>query len=231
MLFKNLEHSVKDVDTKKGIVSGYFSAFGSKDSDGDIIVKGAFERTIRERGPESNQPRIKHLKNHDSRQVPGVLNELFEDTFGLSYVSQLAKDSGGNFTTLARDTLIEYDAGIITEHSIGFETISERLENEDNMMAELRLWEGSSLTAWGANQNTPVTGVKSNQDNLFNYFKYLEKAIKIGQFSDQKLKQIEDHFNALQKAFNDLKVQPNTDNDLVLLESFKSNLKVLSNGS
>lgn len=229
MFFKSIDYSVKDVDTKKGIVSGYFSAFGNLDSDGDIIEKGAYDRTIRERGPKSNQPRIKHLKNHDSRQAPGKLLELSEDGFGLFFVSQLAK-SEGNFTTLARDTLIEYDAGIITEHSVGFETISERTENENNVITEIRLWEGSSLSAWGANPNTPATGVKDQKDELIKYFKYMEKALSIGSFSDQKLKELEIHFKALQKAFDDISLQE-TDNDLKLLESFTQNLKVLNNGS
>lgn len=229
MFFKSLDNSVKDIDTKKGVVSGYFSAFGNLDSDGDIIEKGAYDRTIRERGPKSNQPRIKHLKNHDSRQAPGRLTELSEDGFGLFFVSQLAR-SGKDFTTLARDTLIEYDAGIITEHSVGFETITERTENENNVITEIRLWEGSSLSAWGANSNTPATGVKDQKDDLIKYFKYLEKALKIGEFSDQKLKELEIHFKALQKAFNEVSPQK-TDDDLVLLETFTQNLKVLQNGS
>ncbi len=35
--YKSFNLEVKDVDTKQGVVTGYFSAFGNVDSDGDII--------------------------------------------------------------------------------------------------------------------------------------------------------------------------------------------------
>lgn len=41
---KSVDASIKDVDQKKGIVSGYFAAFHSKDADGDIIKPGAFAK-------------------------------------------------------------------------------------------------------------------------------------------------------------------------------------------
>ena len=44
--YKSLGMEVKDVDVKEGIVSGYFSAFGIVDSDGDIMMPGAFKRSI-----------------------------------------------------------------------------------------------------------------------------------------------------------------------------------------
>lgn len=52
---------LKDIDYKNGIVSFYHSSFDDeKDSDGDIIQKGSFAKTIRE-----NFQRMKHLYNHD----------------------------------------------------------------------------------------------------------------------------------------------------------------------
>ena len=46
--YKNNSASVKDVDVKSGIVTGYLSDFDTKDYDGDIIVKGAYKKTIEE---------------------------------------------------------------------------------------------------------------------------------------------------------------------------------------
>ena len=42
--YRNMADSlvIKDVDTKSGIVAGYFSATGNIDADGDLIEKGAF---------------------------------------------------------------------------------------------------------------------------------------------------------------------------------------------
>ena len=37
-----------DADEKSGIVKGYGSIFGNVDSDGDVINKGAYKKTINE---------------------------------------------------------------------------------------------------------------------------------------------------------------------------------------
>ncbi len=50
--YKSFNSEVKDVDTKQGVVTGYFSAFGNVDSDGDIMMPGAFKRSIQDWGPE-----------------------------------------------------------------------------------------------------------------------------------------------------------------------------------
>lgn len=154
----------KDIDGKKGIVTGYFSDFNSIDSDGDIIRPGAFTKSINESGPKSRKPRIKHLMNHDVSMPIGVIVELKEDEKGLYYESRVGTHSlGADFVKMA-------ESGLITEHSIGFKTIkynqlkpwSEWRQGEAaRELTELKLYEGSSLTAWGSNPNTPLTGMKS----------------------------------------------------------------------
>ena len=49
-----------DADDKSGIVKGYGSVFGNKDSDGDIITKGAYTKTIKENGD-----RVRYLYQHN----------------------------------------------------------------------------------------------------------------------------------------------------------------------
>lgn len=146
--------SIKDADVKLGIVTGYFSSFGNKDADGDVIVKGAFAKTISENGPQSAQPRVKHLLNHDVTKPIGKILVLQEDLKGLYYESKVGSH------TLGQDYLKMVDSGLITEHSIGFRTIKEDKKSDANYMTELKLWEGSSLTAWGSNPETPITGMK-----------------------------------------------------------------------
>jgi len=51
--YKSFEANVKDIDSKKGEVSGYFSAFGMVDADGDIMMPGAFKRSIQDWGPDA----------------------------------------------------------------------------------------------------------------------------------------------------------------------------------
>lgn len=177
--------SVKDLDGKQGIVQFYGSAFGAKgvdkDSDGDVILKGAFKKTIAE-----NTGRIKHCLNHSIWEVPGVIVSLKEDSTGLLVTSQLAKGSSGEFSTLAKDTLINYEAGVITEHSIGYRAIKEDFDEQENCnyISEIKLWEVSSLTGWGANKNTPTVGVKSVSD-LEGQLKSIDKILRSTDISDE----------------------------------------------
>ncbi len=155
----NISPSIKDVDGKKGIVTGYFSHFNNVDSDGDIIRPGAFSKTIRENGPHSSQPRIKHLFNHNTSQPLGKLIDLKEDATGLYYESQTGTHS------LGVDFVKMIESGLITEHSIGFKTLKSaplKDNKEHTEITEIKLWEGSSLSAWGANELTPVTALKAH---------------------------------------------------------------------
>jgi hypothetical protein len=184
---------IKGIEESKGIVEFYFSSFGNKDSDGDIMEKGSFKKTISE-----NLSRIKHFKNHDPHLAVGRILELGEDSKGAFAVSQMSK------STLGQDTLIEYKEGIITEHSHGFQTIRENYSNEKsaNIISEVKLWEVSSLTAWGANSNTPTTGIKSLED-VETLFKNLENILTKSNISDERgaeLQKSYDHLGNLIKS-------------------------------
>lgn len=174
-LTKGYSEGVKDVDTVKGIVTGYFSSFGNKDSDGDIIQKGAYTKSINE-----NFDRIKHLLDHDRTKAVGKMQVLKQDDFGLYYESKAGRH------TLGQDFLKMAEDGIITEHSVGFQTIKENQSKEENanIITEVRLLEGSSLQTWGSNQFTPLMGIKSEKD-VITLFLTLEKALKNGTYSDE----------------------------------------------
>lgn len=200
MLYKSNGAIVKDVDSKKGLIKAYYSVFGNIDSDKDIIEPGAGAKTIQERGPKGSD-RIKHFKWHSRWEAPGRLQELDEDEFGSWFISKLSK------STLGKDTLIEYEEGIISEHSFGFETIKEdRDDSGINHIREYKLWEVSSLTAWGANPLTRtefVKGLKSEKD-LLEAIEMITKYLKIGQFSDDLLKNLEQKYTDLTVIYTSL---------------------------
>ncbi len=193
----SINASIKDVDGKKGIVTGYFSAFDNVDSDGDIIRKGAFAKSILEWGPNSSQPRIKHLMNHNSSQPLGKITSLCEDMKGLCYESQVGTH------TLGQDFIKMVESNLITEHSIGFQTMKrnqlqdyqEYMKNPSGgwyELTDLKLYEGSSLTAWGANPNTPLTGMKGEtiEDAIQRYInrqKNIEKFCSNSTATDETL--------------------------------------------
>ena len=171
--------ALKTLD-EKGLVTFYFNAFDNVDSDNDMTRKGAFTKTIND-----NKGRIKHFKNHNIYQTPGVLKEMGEDDNGAWARSQLIMG-----TVLGRETYEEYKAGAITEHSFGYDVIKS-LKNPQGYreITEFKLWEVSSLTAWGANQNTPMIDVK-NEKQLLDELDRLTKLTK-GDFTDEYLKNIE----------------------------------------
>lgn len=175
---------LKNVDNAKGIVSGYFSSFGNVDGDGDIMMKGAFMRSINNNGPSSSSPRIKHLMNHNPSQPLGVITELKEDETGLYYSSKIGSHA------LGQDFMKMAESGLITEHSIGFQTLREQKNgNGDNEIHEVKLWEGSSLTAWGANPSTPLTDMKGtiDVDDLNKRIKALEVFCKNTDATDETI--------------------------------------------
>lgn len=199
-----LKAAIKDVDGKKGIVTGYFANFNNVDGDGDIILPGAFTKSIRENGPASGNPRIKHLLNHYSSQPLGEIMVLQEDGKGLYYESQIGTHA------LGVDFVKMVESNLITEHSIGYETVKWR--SHDSLtyemwgkeypvreLVELKLWEGSSLTAWGANERTPLTGLK---EYAVTRIPNLKAAIKNGTFTDATFNLLISEIELMEKALS-----------------------------
>ena len=180
--YKSFEGNVKDVDSKQGIVSGYFSAFGMVDADGDIMMPGAFKRSIQDWGPEA-KGRVKHLLNHDPSQPLGKILELKEDSYGLFYRSQVGSHR------LGQDFIKMVESDLIGEHSIGFRILREQKAAEANEIHEVMLFEGSSLTAWGANEYTPILGIKSLSDysKIQEQIKSFEKFIRNSDVTDETI--------------------------------------------
>jgi len=193
LLYKNLQQGIADVDVKKGIVTGYFSSFDNMDSDGDVIRKGAFTKTIKE-----NFQRVRHLLDHDATKSVGKIQLLQEDAKGLYYESKAGRH------TLGRDFLLMVEDGLINEHSIGFVTIKQKNMGGYNEITEVKLYEGSSLQGWGANEMTPITGMK-NFETVSVMMDNIMKAIKNGKYTDETFAKLELQFLQLQKELADLK--------------------------
>ena len=201
---KNINTSaVKDVDVKKGIVTGYLSDFDTKDYDGDIIVKGAYKKTIQERTQY-------FLNQHNWYQPHGFFSVLEEDTKGLYFESNPLIG-----TSYSQDALKLYEAGIIKEHSVGFITIKDEYSQKDNarIIKEIKLLEGSNVTL-GANPNTPFTGFKSmTMDETNDQVKKIMKMLKNGTLTDETFTLLEIALKQLQKQAYNLGIESLKDNE------------------
>lgn len=206
--------AVLDVDMKRRTVKGIFASFDTIDDGNDVFRRGAFTKTIMENGPSSADPRIKHLYNH--WDAIGVIQDLKETNIGLEYVSILGRD------TLSHDTLLKYEDGIITEHSVGYQTVKAITPTDMKQpreLLEVRLWEGSSLDKWGMNKNTPVLKSVENVQFVLKQMEDFERIFKKGRYTDDTFQIMELQYKQIKQmlfdAIESLKANqpPNLDDD------------------
>jgi len=203
---KKADLSVKDVDIKTRRVQVMLSAFDNIDSDGDVIRKGAFAKSIMERGFESTSNRkIAFLRHHDWEHQIGKFVKMEETHDGLVAIGELGRSTKGE------DAMLDYQDGIIKEHSIGFNYVEDKMTMvQDGIwdIKEVILWEGSAVT-FGANSLTPTLDVsKGNRvellDKLNAKMASLLSAIKNGKGTDERLYEIEMGLKVCQQQYNSL---------------------------
>lgn len=240
----------KDVDMSKRTVKVIPNTYYYYDSDGDVLLKGSNLKSIAERGPESKAPgKIKNVYAHDLKvQIgkPTLIDERVEDGMNCLYAeSEILSTTKGN------DTLIEYQEGVLDNHSIGFQYLQEGLElvtaddddwnkwlsilvNPDDaeeegymfLVSEDKLFEWSPV-AFGANSLTPYLGVKSdNKDGLamkvMERIDLLGKQLRHGRQSDETMHIYELEVLQLKQIINELFLQGPSIKD-TLLEKRRQN--------
>ena len=184
---------IADIDEKMGIVKGYGSYFGNKDSDGDVIAKGAYQKTIKENGE-----RVRYLWQHKMDKPIGKIKEMYEDDKGLMFVAEIPK------TTLGNDALELMKAGIVTENSVGILPIQKQMKDDYREITEVKLYEISAVTL-AANDQAKILDVKGKMDieNEFKRFDALAKLIRKGKISDEMGYAIEAEILKLKSFFID----------------------------
>lgn len=148
MEYKALEFEVKAEGENS------FSGFASTpdlDQGGDIVVKGAFGRTIAQRGHK-----LKMLWNHKADAMPIGRYTKVEEREGGLYVEGKISD-----TSAGRDVMTLLKDGAIDSMSIGY-AVKDADYNEDGVrvIKDLDLFE-VSLVNFPMNEKAVVTGVKS----------------------------------------------------------------------
>lgn len=94
---------------------GYGSVFGNEDLGGDVVMPGAFSKSLKEHKAAGTMPLMYWM--HQADQVPGVWQDMAEDSKGL-YVKGEILD-----TALGRDVRILLEKKAVRGLSIGYQPV------------------------------------------------------------------------------------------------------------
>jgi uncharacterized protein len=135
---KRVELALDEVD-RDGTFSGYASLFGRVDLAKDVVERGAFAKSLLERGATG----IRMLYQHDPNEPIGTWIELKEDARGLFVRGKLAEG-----VARSREVLSLMRNGALDGLSIGFRTVKARQDGASGVrrILEADLWEISVVT-------------------------------------------------------------------------------------
>lgn len=157
----NLEAKAATDKYPFGYVEGYLSTFNNVDSAGDVIRKGAWAKTIKEKIAAGAIPLMKrhYIHGGDSSDVLGSIIAAKEDDYGLWVRGVFSPDPASQEI---REKVVN---GHIRYFSAGFRIINYRqhVEHESGAMVdeltELALMEGT-ITPFPANNMAVITAAK-----------------------------------------------------------------------
>ena len=163
----NLEHKVFNFDLQEtkqierdgvniGIIRGFLATYGNVDRVGDMIIPGAFSKSI-ERHKKDNRS-IRMFYNHNRKNLPlgGFPIHLVEDRpKGLFVEGEIVLD-----TSMGADVYALVKAKHLSDMSIGFTIDDAEMSDDVRVLKELELWEGSIVDE-PANAEAKITEVKT----------------------------------------------------------------------
>lgn len=186
--YLDFSFEVKSSDDDKGIIEGHGAVFGNVDFHGDIIEKGAFNKTLKKKKPVM-------LLQHDSRDVIGMWTLAKEDDEGLKLRGNLNMN-----VEKARDAFFLAKQGALTGLSVGFIVKDQEFIKGVRIIKEVELLE-VSLVTFPANELAQVEGVKSE---LPSTERELEAALrKLGYGRTQAKSIVSDGFKGFQAMQRD----------------------------
>jgi len=152
------------------IIEVKFASFGNRDSDGDILIKGCFSKSINERGPRSSTNRkIAFLWQHDMNDPIGRIIDMEEKEDG-AYA--LVKLSDFDAVPNSKRAYYQLKDGTLNQFSFGFNYIWDKIdfdeESESWIVKEVKMFEASVVTL-GANENTEFLGFVQDEKMLKMY--------------------------------------------------------------
>ena len=173
----NFDFEVKSI-AEDGSFSGYASVFEVIDSQSDIIIQGAFRRSIKDRVGE-----VKLLWQHKTDEPIGYFTSIKEDEYGLFVEGQLLLD-----VQRADEAYALMRAGALKGMSIGYAVTKASYDDELGLryIEDVDLFE-ISLVTFPANESATITYVKSYVPCDIREF---EKFLRDSGYSRSKAKEI-----------------------------------------
>lgn len=167
--------AIKDDDKNHFTFEGYASTFGNKDLGEDIIMAGAFTKSLEE------DKEVPILWQHNMQDPIGKSVELSEDDNGLYIKAILPKDDD----LVKGRVMPQMKIGSIKEMSIGYFVKDFEYKEEVRLLTELQLFEVSLVTK-AMNPRALITGMKSLED--LSEIKDVESVLKGNGFSNKEAK-------------------------------------------
>lgn len=161
-----------------GTFKGYGSVFGEVDSYRDIVLPGAFNKSIAaDFGAKGRK--VPMLWQHRAAQPIGIYTEIKEDAHGLYVEGEINMEvqQGKEAHSLMKQ-------GALSGLSIGYETITEEWDKDNRVrkLHEVKLWEISPVT-FPAGDTARISSVKSFDElvTLSDCEKFLRDAADLSQ--------------------------------------------------
>ena len=169
-----LKHVIFESEVKsdeKGIFTGYGSIFGNEDQGMDIMQKGAFAQSLKNRPPS----KVKMLYQHKTDEPIGVFENIHEDATGLYVKGKLAMG-----TQRGREAYELLKMGALDGMSIGFKADPDKQGYNENKrgvrtLKEVDLME-ISLVTFPMNESALIETVKGNAKNIREWERILREA-------------------------------------------------------
>ena len=186
----SLELKAHDYEEKEGMFEGYGSVFNNTDLGNDVILQGAFLKSLRKTGAKG----VKLLYQHKTDMPIGVFEEIREDEKGLYVKGRLALG-----TQAGREAYELLKMGAIDGLSIGFRVDSKGQSydsrNRRRMIKEVELME-VSLVTFPMNPRAKIQAVKGQDISIREWESGLRDVFALSR-SEAKVaaKAVHDSFN------------------------------------
>ncbi|WP_370930989.1 phage major capsid protein [Bartonella sp. DGB1] len=183
---KAIKLEVKEL-AETGEFSGYASVFGVVDHSNDVVVKGAFKKSLDKH--KSKGTNVAMLWQHKRDSPIGVWQEVKEDDKGLFVKGKLVTG-----TTQGRETYELLKAGALSGLSIGYFVKDYEYIGGAKHLKEIELQEISPVTL-PCNELARVEHVKSQKEII------AMETLEVKQLVEQSTKNLEEKTQKLEETF------------------------------